>query len=236
MQALLARDNRRLVERAVESLRERIVGGQFGCDGELPSQDDLCQQLAVSRTVVREALQQLQSQRLIVVSQGKRPRVRPVDSQAIAEGISLVMQRSTATLFDLAEGRLLLETEIAFKAAENAQPEHISRLATNIESMLAAESLEQRVAADIAFHSELAAASGNAIYRFLLDALAELLRESRRRTIGLGGVEPALAGHREILAAVLRHDRAAARDAMRRHLEASVQDLREASSDQETAT
>lgn len=71
--------SRRLVEQTVEALRERIVAGFFGLDGELPPQGTLCRELGVSRSVVREAMQQLQSQRLVEVSQGRnRASCRPV--------------------------------------------------------------------------------------------------------------------------------------------------------------
>jgi GntR family transcriptional repressor for pyruvate dehydrogenase complex len=89
-------------------------------------------------------------------------------------------------------------------------------------------SREQQVRLDIDFHSTLATASGNVVYRYLLDSLASLLRESRLKTIGLGGIGPAVTGHRSILAAIQARDPESARWAMREHLEASVQDLKKA--------
>jgi DNA-binding FadR family transcriptional regulator len=78
----------------------------------------------------------------------------------------------------------------------------------------------------VRFHRILADASGNPLFVFLLDALAELLRASRIETIGYGGIEPALRGHRAILAAVENRDAAAAREAMQEHLRASLDDIR----------
>ena len=61
-------------------------------------------------------------------------------------------------------------------------------------------------------------------------ALAGLLRESRRKTIAMSGVEIALAGHRAVLAAVRRNDPVAARQAMLvDHLILAERDLRAAS-------
>jgi DNA-binding FadR family transcriptional regulator len=218
-------NSRGLVEQAVDALRGQILAGTYGRDGELPSQDELCESLGVSRSVVREAMQRLQSQRLIEVSQGKRPRVLPAGPEALTEGLHVLMQRSEASLFHLAEVRLTLETEIAARAAEHIADEGLARLNDALNEMRADQSLEEQIDADIRFHRLLAEVGGNPIFAYLLDALAELLRVARRKTIGLGGVEPALKGHRAILKAVERRDPKAARQAMRDHLQHSVHDL-----------
>jgi DNA-binding FadR family transcriptional regulator len=104
---------RPLVEQVVDSLRERIVSASYQATGELPPQHDLCRELGVSRTVVREAMQRLQSQGLIELSQGRRPRIRPASHGAIADNLQVLMRRSAASLLHLAEVRLPLEAEIA---------------------------------------------------------------------------------------------------------------------------
>lgn len=218
--------SRRLVERAVEALRERIVSGAYGSDGNLPPQGDLCLELGVSRSVVREAMQQLQSQRLIAVSQGRRPRVLPVGPEAMVESLQLFIQRTDTSLEHLAEVRRPLEAEIAFCAASRITDDEIQDLRTTISEMQTAQSIAKQVDADMQFHRILATASRNPIFEFLLDALGELLRASREKTIGLGGVEPALRGHRTILMAVENRDSQAARRAMQDHLEASLNDIR----------
>jgi DNA-binding FadR family transcriptional regulator len=85
---------------------------------------------------------------------------------------------------------------------------------------------DRRVAADVRFHELLAETTGNPVFTVLLKTLGGLLGESRRRTIRTAGVEPALIGHREILAAVERHDPHAADAAMRRHLDWAEDDIR----------
>jgi DNA-binding FadR family transcriptional regulator len=43
----------------VEYLGEAIIAGRFGTDGALPPEPLLCEELGVSRTVVREAVKAL---------------------------------------------------------------------------------------------------------------------------------------------------------------------------------
>lgn len=219
----------RLVERAVEALRERILRGAYGSDGALPPQGELCRELGVSRGVIREAMQRLQSQRLIDVSQGRKPRVLPAGPEAIAENVRLLMQRTESSWAHLGEVRRTLEVEIAGLAAERVTAEQVRLLERTVAAMQATDDADRQVDADVEFHRTLAEATGNPVYVFLLDALATLLRASRVRTIGLGGVEPALRGHRRILAAVQRGEAGAARRAMAEHLAEALDDLRRAS-------
>lgn len=214
----------RLVESVVRSLRERILAGEFA-EGVLPPQGELATEFAVSRSVIREAMQQLQSSRLIELSQGRNARVVPVGSEAIIDNLQLFMQRSQASLLHLAEVRQPLEAEIAALAAERIDDEALLRLHISNRKLAEAKTPEEQIDADIDFHRILAESTGNPIYLFLMDALAELLRESRRKTIGLGGVEPALEGHRAVLQAVQKRNAKAARAAMLEHVQASRRDL-----------
>lgn len=215
-----------LVEKTTIALRSRIVNGVYGSDGELPPQAELCDELGVSRSVVREAMQRLQSQRLLELGQGRRPRVVPPGSAALAESLQMVMDRTEASWSHLGEVRQTLEVHIAGLAAEHATPIDVRELEKTIAAMQATDDIAAQVEADMRFHRLLAQATGNPIYVFLLDALASLLRASRERTIGKGGIEPALRGHAHILEAIRRRDLAAARAAMAEHLEESQSDLR----------
>jgi DNA-binding FadR family transcriptional regulator len=93
-----------------------------------------------------------------------------------------------------------------------------------------AGTLDQRIDADLRFHAILAEATQNPVFGILLEPLAHLMRLSRKETLGRSGSECAVVGHRKILEAVRRGDRAAARQAMYDHLTESANDLRKADS------
>lgn len=212
------------VDATVAALRDRILAGTY-VGGVLPPQGELCTELGVSRSVVREAMRQLQSMRLIEVSQGSPARVLPTGSGAMADSLHMLMQRTQASLTQLAEVRLPLEAEIAALAAERIDDEGLLRLHIAVRKLAEGRTVAAQIDADLEFHRVLAEATGNPIYVFLLDALAELLRESRRRTIGRGGVQPALDGHRAILQAVQKGNARVARAAMLDHVQAALSDL-----------
>ena len=86
-------------------------------------------------------------------------------------------------------------------------------------------------AADVRFHENLASASGNRLLVFLIEALAEPLRESRLRSFAGhrargGGIDDVIQQHQTILEAVKARSAKAAAQAMREHLEQTERDLR----------
>jgi len=54
-----------------EALKQRILAGDYAPDQQLPSENQLMRIFDVSRVTVRQALQQLQKERLVISHQGK---------------------------------------------------------------------------------------------------------------------------------------------------------------------
>ena len=213
------------VDEVVLRLREQIVSGKLSADHSLPSEGDLATQFRVSRTVVREAMRILCTQGLVEISQGRRPRVKKADSQAAIISLDALLSRGSGSLQHLTEVRLPLEVEIAGLAAERATPEQLQTLAQTNDQLAGANSLEECIEADIAFHRALAAATNNPLFVLLLETVAQLLRESRRRTLTQSGTRLAWEEHVKIYQTVVQRDPAAAREAMRQHMRLIKRDL-----------
>jgi GntR family transcriptional repressor for pyruvate dehydrogenase complex len=220
---LLGVSNR--VDEVVQRLREQIVSGKLAAEDSLPSEGDLATTLRVSRTVIREAMRILCTQGLVEISQGRRPRVKRADPQAAIISLDALLSRGSGSLQHLTEVRLPLEVEIAGLAAERATPEQLQELAGTNEQLASARSLEDCIEADIAFHRALAVATNNPLFVLLLETVAQLLRESRRRTLTQSGTQLALEEHQRIYETVAQHDSAAARAAMRQHMRLIERDL-----------
>jgi GntR family transcriptional repressor for pyruvate dehydrogenase complex len=211
----------------LRELTERIASGRIPAGGGLPSEGELARAFDVSRTVIREAMRGLRAQGLVEVSRGRTPRVKPPDAQAAVASLELLLRRNQATLLQLAEVRQPLESEIAALAAARANDVHLLQLQRALDDLATRPTIDERVEADVRFHRILAEATGNPVFVLLLETLAELLRESRRKTLAYSGVEYAAAGHRPILAAVAAHDPERARAAMDQHLQLAARDLHE---------
>jgi GntR family transcriptional repressor for pyruvate dehydrogenase complex len=217
-----------MVASVLESLSERIIGGDFGTEGVLPPEGELATGYGVSRTVIREAMQRLRAQGLVEVAQGRLPRVKPPAPATAIASLDTFLRRSKGSLLHLIETRRPLEGEIAALAAERATPEQLTELQQAIDTQATAPTAEGQIGADVRFHRILAEATGNLIFGLLLETLAGLMRSSREKTIRQSGVETALIGHRAILQALRARDATAARQAMLDHLTLAERDLQAA--------
>ena len=102
-----------LVEDVVTQVRNGIVAGKWKPGDPIASEGDLCKDMGVSRTVIREAMWILRSQGLVEVSQGKCPYVKHADSAPVVELMGTYLKRQDHSLLDLIAARRPLETEIA---------------------------------------------------------------------------------------------------------------------------
>lgn len=216
-----------LVDQVVDALTQRVIAGEWEVGQCLPPEAELAEMLAVSRTVVREAMRLLGARGLVQVAHGKRPCVQAPNTSAAVESLHVLLQRGALRLTDLAEVRRPLEADIAALAAKRATEAQIELLEQSISAQYEAATLEEQVAADLQFHELLAESTGNPIFKLLLGSVTELLRESRRQTIAKkGGIKLATDHHQRILKAVKQRDSDAARAAMILHVDTSSSDLK----------
>jgi GntR family transcriptional repressor for pyruvate dehydrogenase complex len=204
-----------------------ILSGKLAPGDQLPSERDISIQMEVSRSVVREALGRLASFGLVRSTRGSGTKVERPNGRLITLGYKRLLHGADLHLLDLSAVRMPLETTIATLAAVKRTEAHLARMEQAQKVMSKPRrSLEDLIKADLYFHATLADATGNAVFNIILSPMQELLIESRRRTLGRFGSEPAYLGHAEILEAVRAREPKAAEEAMRRHIEANIQHLR----------
>lgn len=214
-----------LVEKVRSQLADLLRSDTSGRDVWLPAERELAQQLRVSRSVVREATKRLESQGLVEIQHGIG--IRAVDRlhRPLNDSLSLLIPEETARMQALIEARLSIEPDAAAFAAERASMEQLDGLARIQKQLETAPDDNASVEADCAFHHCLAEASGNLIYRLVLDSLAELGKAGRLRSISRVGNGPALQQHAGILEAVRARKPKLARSRMRNHILAAVVDM-----------
>ncbi|HEY1066162.1 MAG TPA: FadR/GntR family transcriptional regulator, partial [Pirellulales bacterium] len=207
------------VARVVTQLEDSILNGAYAPGDALPPERELAAQLGVSRSVLREALGQLANMGLITRLQGSGTRVASRSGDAVLAGYGRLLRTGAHSLEDLMVVRIPLETIMARLAAQHRTDAHIERLRVIQERFGdPTRALDDSVQADVDFHVELARASGNRIFEFVLKPIEQLLIESRRQTLTRDGIRGAWAEHEAIFDAVRRGDPNGAEAAMRFHL------------------
>lgn len=214
-----------LVEQVCSRLARQLRDEADSGDGKLPPERLMAERLGVSRTVLREATKRLELQGLLEIRHGSGIRAVNRLHKPLSGSLSILLPELPERLRQLSEARAAIEPEIARQAALKAKAADVKQLRGIHDRLLAAETHDEAVEADIDFHRTLARIAGNEILKLMLESLADLGRESRRVTIGNVGRQRAIDHHAAILNAVAAHDANAAAKAMKHHMDEAAHDL-----------
>src|SRR5262245_13540151 len=196
----------------LDLLGEAIVGGHYEAGAVMPAEPMLCEELGVSRTVVREAVKSLVAKGLLRTGPKVGTRVQPAEAWNWFDP-DLVAWQSKAGLTrdflrDLHELRVVVEPAGVRLAAQRATAHDIAELETAFAGMTAAVVHGgDYVTSDLRFHQGLLRASHNRMMMQMSKALAAVLRVS----FELSTIKPDRAGkslplHRAVLDAVIARD------------------------------
>jgi GntR family transcriptional repressor for pyruvate dehydrogenase complex len=206
-----------------EDLRAQITSGRLRPGDRLPAEPQLCAQSGVSRSTVREALRLLASQNLIVTVRGvaggsfvaEPSPARLAD--ALTLGVGLLVSAGHLAPEQVFEAREAFEVPASGLAAQRRTEEQLAALGGALFDPATAGH-DAMLAAHRAFHSGVAAATGNPLFELMT-------RPLYADRDGWGWVTRAPrfwqrvdADHRRILGAIAARDADAAMAAARAHL------------------
>ena len=200
---------------------ERLILTKLQPGDKLPSERELAEMLAVSRSSIRDAIRSLELLGMVEPRQGAGTVVREISADSVVNPLATLLTRQRQSVTELLDFRKMLEPPLAARAATHASAEEVAEM----EEILRRQEEKLRggevpVEEDTEFHYSIAMAAENSVVLKVLDVLMDLLRETRERSLQVEGrPQKSLAGHRRILSAIKRRDAAAAEAAMRRHIE-----------------
>lgn len=193
----------------VDLLGEAIVTGRYPVGSSLPPEPVLCDELGVSRTVIREAVKSLIAKGLLVTGPKVGTRVLNEDQWNWFDPDVVAWQSraglSREFLRDLQELRRLVEPAAVRLAAERATAQDIAEIESAYAGMK--RSIEEGgdyVSSDLRFHQGLLRACHNRMVAQMSKALGALLRTSFEiSTSRSDGPAQSLPLHRAVLDAVI---------------------------------
>jgi GntR family transcriptional regulator, transcriptional repressor for pyruvate dehydrogenase complex len=156
-------------EQTVERLATAIKLGFLPPGGQLPPERELARQLEISRTTLRQALTALTQSGLVTTSRGRRGGTFVADPLPLPPRPRRVFDQDELRAF--LDYRLAIETGVAIRAAERAQPSDLDALVGLTDEMDQATEFESYRQADLRFHMGLAEAAHSPR---LLEAMAEV--------------------------------------------------------------
>jgi GntR family transcriptional regulator, sialic acid-inducible nan operon repressor len=216
---------KKLSDEVFNRLFQAIEHGELRPGSQLPSERDLMARFGVGRPAIREAMQTLGNMGVIEISHGERARVtRPTASGVIAQidhAARHLLSTSPQSLEHLKEAREFFEVGMASEAAQRATLADIDRLkaALAAQESFFGKDLKRFVAADMAFHSAIAAITGNPVFEAVSQAMLQWLSQYHSGVLRWKGHESiTLEEHQQVLDCIAARDPEGAANAMRGHL------------------
>ena len=201
-----------------KAIRDAIVAGELIVDERLPSEAELAEQFAVSRSTVREALKRLAAQSLIRTQRGAFGgafvnRLSYADAYGQQITTSTLLLSMNAIRFDTAcEARFALERACAPLSAERRSADHLATMRAEIfRQQQPGLTDEAFCASDVTFHRALVDAAGNPVLSYQLAGAVEAMQPLMNMiTFTARSREAIVALHGAIADAVEAQDGAAA--------------------------
>ena len=196
----------------LDHLGHAIVSGRYPPGTSVPPEPLLCEELGVSRTVVRETVKSLVAKGLLSTGPKVGTRVLPAQEWNWFDPDVIVWQsRAGLTrdfLRDLQELRRVVEPAAVRMAAQRATPEDIAAIEAAFAGMTrAVEEGGDYVLYDLRFHQGLLRACHNRMLVQMSKALSALLRTSFEvSTTRPDGPRNSLPLHRAVLDAVVARE------------------------------
>lgn len=225
-------------DKVVQNLRMLIEQQNMQVGDRLPAERKLCEQLGVSRSSLREAIQQLISMGILLSKMGAGTFLQQLPNawsqDQIVQPLSHLIDQDPAYRFDVQEARTILEGGTAWYAAERATPEDLKNIRECYDQIASFQALgddDQAAKADTRFHLAIAEASHNLVLIQMMRSLFDLLQFN----VALGRRKVYSESHRfdqlhdqhfQVMAAIERRDPEAAQKAVCGHIEFVVQQVR----------
>ena len=204
-----------IADQVYSILRKNICEGQYP-PGSWLQEVELCNQLGVSRSPVREALHRLVSDGLVVSVPNRGTFVKEFTCRDIDE------------IFDM---RVMLEEYAIHRSRRNMTSQHIETLLDilrQLEYFYAAGDVEEYTRVDAVLHKEMVALGNNSIVSTTYDRVGIMNQQFRVLSLSVRSrFEESLGEHRQIIHALIEGNTPLAERLNHHHLELARECIKE---------
>lgn len=176
-----------LVDRLAGEIRGSINKGDYALGERLPTITEMARRFRVGHPTVREALKKLETLGIVEIRHGSGVYVTRTRDVLMVAG-DYGGKATKKLLLDLIQARIPIEMQSVSLASKNASAEDVAEMRRLIDT--AGENLDNDAvlnAVNMAFHRQVAAASGNTVIVQLLDVLQQLFTDEQRLILGIFG-------------------------------------------------
>jgi GntR family transcriptional repressor for pyruvate dehydrogenase complex len=214
----------KLTTSVFEQLLSYVVKGSWKPGERIPPERELCQQLGIARTSLREALKAMELVGMLDSRVGDGTFVCPRSEFLSRPLLWAFTGTDHEELQEIMEARTIIEENLAGLAAKRGSSEDIQSIGRAVQLMRDSIARGDSILeADMAFHMAVSAAAKNGVMLNAVQLLRNLLRQWLQYKVLIPDIPRAvLKRHAAIYRAIAARKPNAARSAMRLHLEETM--------------
>lgn len=223
-------------DQAAVHIEELILEGILRFGDKLPAERDLAEQLNISRPILRHAIKELETRKLLYTKAGGGTYVADTTGQVFSEAVIELIGRHPKATIDYLEYRKSIEGISAEFAAKRATPSDKALLTGLAEAMRDAhkdENSDKEASLDIELHNAIGECAHNVILLHSLRSCYRLLADgvifNRELVFNITDArDKLLAQHLAIIDAIIANDPIRARAEAEAHLDFIINSFNEA--------
>ena len=210
-----------LTAAAFDQLISHVVNGNWKAGDRIPPERDLCQQLGMARTSLREALKAMELVGMVDSRVGDGTFVCPRSEFLSRPLLWAFTGTDSAEFQEIMEARIIIEESLAALAAQRGSEQEIKAIGETVQMLQDSIARDEPILeVDMAFHLAIARASHNNPLANAVQLLRNLMRYWLFYKVLIPEVAPRiLKRHLAIFRAIAQRKPIAARRQMRLHLE-----------------
>ena len=219
----------RISDQVVQELTHMIEKEKLTPGDRFHSENDLTRILGVSRSSIREAIRLLEVSGIVKVHQGKGIFIAD-QAQTSQEAFSNWLQENEASLTEVFEMRVIIDSKAAAYAARNADRADIEKLeeiCRLFSSKAENENPAEMIRIDEDFHLQLARSTKNRTLYMIMKTMTQSLADGWVSSLNVPGrIKKSVNEHRAIVDAIRKRDATLAERTMTEHLDNALKDIR----------
>lgn len=207
-------------------IEEKIYNKEWTPGMKIASENQLTQDLSVSRMSVREAVEKLVALNVLTKKQGEGTFVNELSPSIYLNGLIPMIILNQDNLVDVLEFRLVIEPDSARLCAERCDEEVIHALEETHRIMCETNNTSVEFAeADYQFHMEIAKGTQNSLIMKVNSVLTDIWKFQQEEINRYLGPSRGVVEHRLILDAIRSRDGKLAELFMKRHVENTIKEI-----------
>ena len=195
-----------------------ISKGTVAPGSKFPPERELAKEFGVNRASLRQALKVLEIMGVITQRVGDGTYLSATAESLLNEPMEFLILLDDLSHHELFETRMIVEPELAARAAERATVEDLAGLRQALMAMERSRTNQARLESDIAFHECIFRASGNRICHLLFRIIHRTVLTSMAQLAPRVSIQKPLSFHKKIYAAIRDRNAEEARRTMFEHI------------------